>query len=68
MYDESLIRWFGYWCSYCQIYTWMAQLLDSEAGMVNCRRCAYPSERKGACYDHEQFTSIVLDAMGDRSM
>jgi len=46
----------------------MAQLLDSEAGMVNCRRCAYPSERKGACYDHEQFTTIVIDAMGDRSM
>jgi hypothetical protein len=46
----------------------MAQLLNSEAGKVNCRRCAYPSERKGAFYDHEQFTAIVIDAMGDRSM
>lgn len=56
------IGWYGYWCSYCEIYTWMAQFEGDDAGNVNCRKCKYTTERIERWYSHAEFMGNVVRA------
>ena len=60
MVNPSDVGWYGYWCSYCQAYTWMAQFEGDEAANVNCRRCKYNAERIERWYSHAEFMGNVV--------
>lgn len=54
------VGWYGYWCSYCEAYTWMAQFEGDEAGNVRCRKCRYDTERMERWYSHAEFMGNVV--------
>jgi Zn ribbon nucleic-acid-binding protein len=60
MVNPNEVGWYGYWCSYCQAYTWMAQFEGDKAGNVNCRRCKYNAQRIERWYSHAEFMGNVV--------
>lgn len=49
------VGWYGYFCNYCDLFTWMGQYEDDEAQKVKCRKCGYDVRRHTKWITHNDF-------------
>jgi len=54
----SEVGWYGYYCNYCDLFTWMGQYEDTQEGSVRCRKCRYDVRRHTKWLTHEHFLQL----------
>jgi hypothetical protein len=52
------VGWFGYYCNYCDLFTWMGQYEHDTGKVIRCRRCRYDVRAHTKWLTHEQFLEL----------
>ena len=55
---ESEVGWYGYYCNYCDLFTWMGLYENAETGTIRCRKCRYDVRAHTKWITHERFLAL----------
>ena len=54
----SEVGWYGYYCNYCDVFTWMGNYKDDSGRITRCRKCRYDVRAHTKWLTHEEFLKL----------